>query len=315
MFLRVLAVLALALATEPAKYLIVSAPKLHKVMYIKMTPGEELRAVPLIDSGVTSPQGLAVDQKRQMLYVADPDLRKILSYELRFVNGVLMTEGAPRVAAQNVEARWCAVDGVGNLFFTDELTNLIQRVNVEDLQGSTAGTPQIIYDGAVVTEVNRPGGIAVDNFHVFWSNKEVGTQVGSVVKGLEQPGASPTSVAQIAKNTVKSYGVCLSQNNVYYTDSQKFLFGVKKNGGAIATVSDKLVGPRGCAYDGDGTVYVSDKTAGAIFSFPGNMHSLSPATLTKVTDFDDAFGLVVVQQNQNHCAAVVLLLTVLNMMW
>jgi len=315
MFARVLAILAMALAAEPTKYLIVSAPKLHKVMYIKMERGEEVRAVPLIDKGVTSPQGLAIDQKRQILYVADPDLRKVLAYDLRFVNGVLMTDGAPKVAAQNVEARWVAVDGIGNLFFTDELTNLVQRVDVADLQGSTAGTPRILYDGAVVTEVNRPGGVAVDNFHVYWSNKEVGTQVGSVVKGLEEPGIAPTTVAQIAKNTVKSYGVCLSQNNVYYTDDQKFLFGVKKNGGAIATVSDKLVGPRGCAYDGDGTVYVADKTGGAIYAFPGNMHSLSPATLTKVADFDDAFGLVVVQANTNSCAGIALLLTVLKMVF
>ena len=38
------------------------------------------------------------------------------------------------------------------------------------------------------------------------------------------------------------YGVCLSQNNVFYTNTQTFLYGVKKSGGAIATVSDKLLG-------------------------------------------------------------------------
>ena len=31
-------------------------------------------------------------------------------------------------------------------------------------------------------------------------------------------------------------------------------------GGAIATISEKMKGPRGCAWDGDGTVYVADET-------------------------------------------------------
>ena len=37
----------------------------------------------------------------------------------------------PKVAAQNVEARWVSVDGVGNLYLTDELTNVILKVDGE----------------------------------------------------------------------------------------------------------------------------------------------------------------------------------------
>ena len=33
--------------------------------------------MPLIDAGLKSPQGLAVDAKREILYVADPDQRKV----------------------------------------------------------------------------------------------------------------------------------------------------------------------------------------------------------------------------------------------
>ena len=68
----------------------------------------------------------------------------------------------------------------------------------------------------------------------------------------------------IAKNSNKVYGVCLSQNNVFYTNTQTFLYGVKKSGGAIATISDKLLGPRGCAWDGDGTIYVADMEGGKV---------------------------------------------------
>ena len=119
---------------------------------------------------------------------------------------------------------------------------------------------------------------------------------------------SALEVSEIAKNSNKAYGVCLSQNNVFYTSSQSFMYGVKKSGGAIATVSDKLLGPRGCAWDGDGTVFVADKTAKAIYSFAGNMHVLAPAQLTKAYEYDDAFGLAVIQAYSTAVAALVVCL-------
>lgn len=307
MFTNALLLLGLASASEGAKYLIVSAPRFSKVEYMRV--GDK-QFMPLIDSGLRSPQGLAIDARKSTLYVADPDMRTVFSYQLVFTNGLLMIDAeSPKVAAQNVEARWVAIDGVGNLFFTDELTSNIQKVSAENLKKGNP-SPEIIYDGATVSEVNRPGGIAVDNFHVFWTNKAVGTQVGSVVKGAEDPetGAAAQSATRIARNSNKVYGVCLSQNNVYYTDAQRFLYGVKKNGGAIATVSDRLLGPRGCSWDGDGTVYVADKVANAIYSFPSNMHMLAPAQMTKVSDFDDAFGVALIQGSSFAAALGVALL-------
>ena len=35
-------------------------------------------------------------------------------------------------------------------------------------------------------EVNRPGGIATDNFHVFWSNKAIGSQVAAATPWLNE---------------------------------------------------------------------------------------------------------------------------------
>jgi sugar lactone lactonase YvrE len=304
-----LIMLALASASEASRYIIVSAPRFAKVSYFK---APDKTPYSLIDSGLRSPQGLAVDHKSSMLFVADPDVRKVFGYKLGFIDGangpMLRTEGEPRVAAQNIEARWVAVDGEGTVFFTDELRNVIMKVRAEDFATGTA-KPEVVYDGSTVTEVNRPGGIAVDNFFVFWSNKAVGTQVGSVVKAAEEPPSAPeASVTQIAKNSNKVYGVCLSQNNVFYTDTQKFLFAVKKTGGATATISDRLLGPRGCSWDGDATVYIADKAAGALYSFPGNMHNLAPAKLTKFADFDDAFGVAVVQAAAHWTAFVATLL-------
>merc|ERR1719421_1425051 len=199
------------------------------------------------------------------------------------------------VAAHDVEARWVAVDGVGNIFFSDERNNLIQKVSEEKLEQGDP-SPVVLYSGESVTQVSAPGGVAVDNFHVYWSNKNIGNQVGSVAKGFENPPDTnlAASVRAIAKNAKKVYGVCLTGNNVFYTNTMKYVYGVKKNGGPIAEITDKLQEPRGCAWDGDGTVFVADKTGGALWSFPGNMGNLAPASLEKVVDFEDAFGVAVV---------------------
>ena len=38
-----------------------------------------------------------MDAKREILYVADPDQRKVFGYQLVFTNGMLMVEGDPKV--------------------------------------------------------------------------------------------------------------------------------------------------------------------------------------------------------------------------
>ena len=60
------------------------------------------------------------------------------------------------------------------------------------------------------------------------------------------------------------YGICIAGNNVYYTDKRTNLYGVKKHGGGIATISESMKGPRGCAWDGDGTIYVADMEGGKV---------------------------------------------------
>jgi len=280
---------------ETTRYLIISAPRLSKVVYAKIVgkagvPPAETK--PLIDSGLRSPQGLAVDPARMLLYVADPDNRKIFVYTLGVAGGELFTEGSGSVAVEGVEARWVAVDQAGNLFYTDERANTITKTKqgfLTDKKGKGAGGASL-YNGDNVQQVSAPGGVAVDNFHVFWTNKRQGAQVGSIAKAPET--SNPKEVRAIATNAEKVYGVCLADHNVYYTENG-FVYGVKKMGGGFTTISDHLKEPRGCIWDGDGTVYVADKTGNAVYSFPGNMHSLAPARMTKVVDFEDSFGLAV----------------------
>lgn len=284
-------------ADEVPKFLIVSAPRLSKVVWTRLggdAAKEKQAPQPLIEQGLRTPQGLASDPKRKKLYVADPDSKKIFAYNMLNKDGKLMTDGRQIVAAQNVESRWIAVDGAGNLFFSAERENMIQKIPADKLlRGET--TPKTLYTGISVSQVSAPGGVAVDGFNIFWSNKAVGTVVGSVIKGMETPPETNVagSVRPIAKNAVKVYGVCLVNDNVFYTDHQFNVYGVKKIGGAISVISNKLIQPRGITWDGDGTVYVADKGGNAVFSFPGQMETLSPQPLVKVMDFEDAFGVTV----------------------
>jgi len=242
----------------------------------------------------------------------------------------------PQTVVEGKAVRWLAVDARGTLFYTDEDGSGIWRVSAEQLvesgsvstsasvigaagehtvsmsvRGKTSeaflpsspgsytknvGIPKQLYDGMKTPAVSAPGGIAVDNFHVFWGNKGLGTQVGSVVEGFETADLEkPKPATPIALNSQKVYGVCVASGNIFYTDDKTFLYGVRKYGGGIATVAESMKGPRGCVWDGDGTIYVADETGNKVVSFPSNMRSLAPQKLEKRFEITAPMGLAVVE--------------------
>jgi len=248
----------------------------------------------LVASGLGDPMGLDVDQAQGVLFVADPLSRKIWKFALS-ASGNTLSAGPAAIAADHTEARWVACDGLGNIFFSDEPSNQILKISAGNLKKGIT-SPEVVYDGASVAEVSAPGGVAVDNFFVYWVNKNEGLTKGSLVKAAERPenGASATSVAQaLSTNTARSYGLCMAMGNVFYTQPEGIVFGVKKDGGDVAQVVTTLQYPRGCAWDGDGTMYVADRGANAIYSFAGNMAILGASEITKAVDFEDAFGVAV----------------------
>jgi sugar lactone lactonase YvrE len=258
----------------------------------------------------------------------------------------------PQTVVEGKAVRWLAVDSRGTLFYTDEDGSGIWRVAAEQLiesggavsessvagsagdhlfslslRGATAegflpstpgvytknvGIPAHMYDGTKTPAVSAPGGIAVDNFHVFWGNKGLGTQVGSVVEGFETADLEkPKPATPIALNSQKVYGVCIASGNIFYTDDKTFLYGVRKYGGGIATVAESMKGPRGCVWDGDGTVYVADETGNKVVSFPSNMRSLAPQKLEKRFEITAPQGLAVVEFGSATAAAVLALLALM----
>lgn len=196
--------LSLVGASTPSKWLIVSAPREGRVAYKKIGPGGFLGAEPmqtLISTGLVHPQGLAVDQRKGRLLIADPDTKQILAYKLSS-RGNTLSAVEDEAAMKNVEARWVAVDGLGNVYATDEPSNRILKVAAIEMAKGNA-TPTVLYDGMSLTQVSGPGGIAVDNFYTYWVNKLIGTQAGSLIKGSTAP--EPTSLLSSVQTLAKKH--------------------------------------------------------------------------------------------------------------
>lgn len=284
---------------EAPKYLIVTAPSRSTIAYVKLpasgappTPGEPMRT--LIDKGIQVPQGIAVDEYRNRLYVADPNLGKLVAYDLR-PRADELSVGKQWTVAAGVEVRSVTLDGLGNVYFTEEPTQRIMKVTAQMIERGEQ-TPIVLYDGGSVSEVSAPGGIASDNYFVYWLNKASGQQVGSVVRGGVEAGTGAAAPVGLASNAMKCYGICIALGNVFYSDETKNLYGlnrastVKHDPVAISTTFQE---PRGCAFDGDGTVYVADKVANSISAFPSNMKNLTIMPMTKAADLEGAFGVAI----------------------
>lgn len=294
--------------TEPDKFLFISSPRLARVMYVRVeaklpvtgigTPKRTL--LPLIDDGLDNPMGLATDQSRHMLLVADTGAKKVLAYKILFLGDRAIVDGAPTVAVQGVAARWVACDGRGAIFVSDEMRNTIWKVSAESSFRKDP-TPKALYSGVALTQVSTPAGVAVDNYHIYWSNKANTQTAGSVVKGFEAMASTNAedTVNIVASNVEKVFGLCIAKDNLFYTSSETTLFGIKTNGGKPGMVSSNFTTPRGCAWDGDGTVYVADhgKAGGTVLAFASNMPTIMQTKVSKVASVEGAFDVAVLVGN------------------
>lgn len=309
------------------KFIAISCPSVAKVVYYRLgtfeeeaitkgdgltheaTSGAMTTAAPaedlptLVSQGLTYPVGLAYDGKRSILYVADPKAYDgagcIFRYPIMIdpFNPQGLSAGGMQRAVLNTPARWLTVDSEGRIYYTVEGTGLIQTVPADAL----GAKPVTLYSTDANPTVSAPGGIATDGHFLFWTNKKEGSINGAVIKALAQKPKVPTQTALgvLAANTNKAYGVCLSHGNVFYSDEGTFVYAVKQTGGgSLQTLTGKMLGPRGCAWDGDGTVFVADSKGNAIYSFAANMPKVRGVKqLRKVCDVDGPNGIAVIMSS------------------
>jgi len=263
----------------------------------------------VISTGLHEPCGLAMDHNRQRLYVADPKSHKVFMYKLHFGDdGLSMHEDEQFIAVRDITARWVTVDEKGTLFATDETRSFIAEVKSEDLaelgNGDDSVRPQFhkLYNHDQTKQVDRPGGIAVDGHNVYWGNRARGRPYGSLLSASEDPAGDisrgvPDMVQALSKNVDKVYGVCASPTLVFYTGGARSVYGAKPGysqlrGSTTVLLNDYAV-PRGCVWDGDGTVFLADKGGDAVWSFPSSMHGLGLVQASKLFDVQDPYGVAV----------------------
>lgn len=328
-----------AIEGQDSRFMIISSPTEGNILY-RVLPGFATRSrldeeyqVPspyiLIDGsqkcmgtsctensnqGLKSPQGIALwhGGEHRRIYVSDCEAKNIYRYELTVIpaqedSAPVIHAGQQIAVLRNVPggARWLTVDGLGNLFFSVEEKNEIQMIDVKYLNGQPGtAVVKVLYTQAGSSTVSGPGGIVADNFYLYWANKASGQASGTVIKAYERPKQSPLFMSKfpkvIAQNLDRAYGVCMVKDTIYFTQENTGLYAVKKEGGAIAEVSGEFQTPRGCAWDGDGGLYVADRLANAIYRLPANFQELRTVKhITKVLDVTGPCQVVILTAPQH----------------
>eukprot|EP00403_Amphidinium_massartii_P008484 CAMPEP_0178409008 /NCGR_PEP_ID=MMETSP0689_2-20121128/20238_1 /TAXON_ID=160604 /ORGANISM="Amphidinium massartii, Strain CS-259" /LENGTH=387 /DNA_ID=CAMNT_0020030131 /DNA_START=31 /DNA_END=1192 /DNA_ORIENTATION=+ len=291
------------------KYLIASVPHSKQVVYCQ-PPDNVWR--PLVLNNVTTPTSVAVDSTHNRLYVADPPAGRIYWYNLiRRSNGFLMTSGLQYVAVHGYVAHWIAVNGQGDLYFTghevvrppQSVYDAIYRQDIGHIEAGNALDVVEVYSrsnsGVPSPKVFMPSGIAVDTFYIFWGNQDQGSVSGSVNKASRQNIETKIQVMESLTNSINEVrGLAASDGNVYYIGIDG-VHGVAKAASGSSTaatlVAHKPVDPaqewdpKSLAYDGGGTLYVSDFLNGKVYSMAGS--DLNPHNMSFFADAVGVHGL------------------------
>jgi len=313
----------------PKQFLMISSPSEKKIVYtelknFKSTTG---RTYALVDSGLTDPRGLSFDGTRGALYVADNGAKKIFRYAVTASQSSdsslqLATAGVQLSIMDNVNTSWVFVDLNGDVFYTDETKNTINRIPLETIEllvsgqasasqvsfislksysGSSSSDDAVaftIYEGSINPHVSTPSGVASDGARLYWTNADGGLKNGSSMEGLANPRLSsgssyyPSMVLSNATNT--GYGIAKSSKLVFWTsdDGGRGQVNGVTSMGTTFSFAQGLSRPRGITWDRDQTMYVADKAAGAVYSLPVG-RVMTNAPLTKSAVLTGAYGVAI----------------------
>jgi hypothetical protein len=294
------------------KYLIASFPDIRQVAYTHL-PDTIWRPLYLGDVG--TPKGVATDATNSRLFVADAALNKIFWYRLIIEDdGLLKTDGQQHTAVDNVVAHWMTVNGVGDLYFSGQMivnppavsTRSVYRMDGEKIARGDAMGPIAVYTrsntGYPVPKVWMPSGVAVDSFDIYWGNQEKGVESGAVCSGARQ-NIGITSVLETNKLTSANFevrGMAVAGQNIFYITPEA-IYGIDKssadikdpNIGMIQTMENLPEGwnPISMAFDGEGTVYWTERSRGTIYQFPAMDTNAHP--IHKYVDAPLVYGVAV----------------------
>lgn len=300
---------ALTPSGSPSRYIFVSSPSMGNVYYSQLPSFHDLTLPPsrrpaletkvLIDGkgtkcegwgcpedadeGLREPKALALHQQASgvgTLYVGDSQAGAIFSYRI-WMNDMGLSVGPQRrvLTSLNSAVGAMAVDSFGNLFFSMPEDGAIRMLSASEV--AKGGKSTVTLYAAEDASVKSPAGLVADNFFLYWANQQGDTSSGIVARAPEQRAEGSNASVEVLAANADLYqkiavNVCLARDNLFFTGESEYLFAVKIAGGMIANVSHAFSAPRGCAYDGESTLYVADAGSNAVYSLPANMAALRP---------------------------------------
>lgn len=298
-------------------FLIVSSPEDGSISYARLlTPaeqarGEKMSSEVLVQGGrLQKPTGVAADDFAGLVFVADPAARAIFAFRV-YEHGRLrsgrLTVGEPFTILTGLAARWVAVDSTGAVLCSDADDGQIWMLRADVVADvmNYEKAPQIVdsstsdaidlYAAGSTNSLQDPEGLAAEGGHVVWGNGVAGAASGTVMLGLKDLTDSQrtSTIVPVVSGGKPAYGVCLSSSRIFYTDGASHVFSVPASGGPNVEVSSDFQTAKGCAYDGDGTVFVADVTASKVYAFSGGGADITSRPLSVALDIPGAYGLAV----------------------
>jgi hypothetical protein len=306
-------------------YIVASFPEFRVVNYVRLP---DLVWRPLVVTGIASPKHVVIDNDRNRLYIVDAGVAKILWYQLIVLpDKTLISDGRQHVAVQAVACRNLALDLEGNLWFSAASTPVPPTPSTDAIwkqpimaidQGAASGMPiDPLPQWTKAHTGSMPSALVLDAFGLYYGNDGDGKNKGSLVKASQSvPVANPSSgLTPLADNVDTTYSVAVTPTAMFY-GSDDAIYGVLKNkvggscgatGDLCKVITDLVKKPTAMLWDGDGTVYVADNGAGAIYSFASG--SVSPHALDKIIDAGEIFGMDILkfvkEDGKNSASSVV----------
>eukprot|EP00405_Crypthecodinium_cohnii_P031786 CAMPEP_0206518402 /NCGR_PEP_ID=MMETSP0324_2-20121206/64555_1 /ASSEMBLY_ACC=CAM_ASM_000836 /TAXON_ID=2866 /ORGANISM="Crypthecodinium cohnii, Strain Seligo" /LENGTH=402 /DNA_ID=CAMNT_0054011747 /DNA_START=20 /DNA_END=1225 /DNA_ORIENTATION=- len=291
----------------PVQFLFLSSPAQKKVVYselrnFKSTYG---RTFPLIEEDLVEPAGIAYDNTKGHLYVADRGASRIYRYKILSKEvgsgsekraGVAGTNSVNKIEHDVLKKLGEGIYQCGDLKKASE-SSLLAKPEKEleadialdaSQRASEVPTddddtePEILslYEGSLESHVSVPSGVSSDGRRLWWGNGVEGRTAGSLVEGQAAPRASllasgssssqPFPAVALTSVVPTTYGVAHSNTMVFFSTNQTgtgSVYAVSRDGSTTELVSG-LGMPRGLVWDGDNTVYVADQAANKVFSVP-----------------------------------------------
>lgn len=246
---------------------------------------------------ITGPVGIIVNRMGQLFFTdgAADEIRRVANDTITHVAGVPLANtyagnGVPATSASLYGPNCITMDHSGNIYFSDNLNNLVRKVNPMDIITTISGTIDSFFCGddgpALTAELDSPMAAAFDDtgniyiadygnncIRIVHPSGSISTFAGDALAGPGYSGdGGPATSAKL--NHPKGVAVDAAAN-VYISDAGNSCIRVVHPSGSITTyagtplspgysgdggsaTSAQIADPNGLAIDTAGNLYISD---------------------------------------------------------